>query len=85
MAHGLSGTRRDRLGAFAERFAAAGIAALVFDHRGFGDSGEPDLFIPKRQMEHWHAAIGFARSLPAQPWTAGPGRTRWSQLAAKAA
>jgi alpha-beta hydrolase superfamily lysophospholipase len=38
MAHGLTGTRRDRLGAFAERFAAAGIAALVFDHRGFGDS-----------------------------------------------
>jgi alpha-beta hydrolase superfamily lysophospholipase len=28
---------------FAERFAAAGIAALLFDHRGFGDSqGEPD-------------------------------------------
>ena len=47
MAHGLSGTRRDRLGAFAERFAAAGFAALVFDHRGFGDSGgEPDLFDP---------------------------------------
>jgi uncharacterized protein len=39
MAHGLSGTRRDGLGPFAERFAAAGIAALLFDHRGFGDSG----------------------------------------------
>jgi len=65
MAHGLSGTRRDRLGAFAERFAAAGVAALVFDHRGFGDSsGEPDLFLPKRQMEDWRAAIAFARSLP---------------------
>jgi len=65
MAHGLSGTRRDRLGAFAARFAAAGITALVFDHRGFGDStGEPDLFLPKRQMEDWHAAIAFARSLP---------------------
>jgi uncharacterized protein len=50
MAHGLTGTRRDRLGAFAERFAAAGIAALVFDYRGFGDStGEPDLFEPSRQ------------------------------------
>ncbi|HEV7399420.1 MAG TPA: alpha/beta fold hydrolase [Solirubrobacterales bacterium] len=65
MAHGLSGTRRDRLGAFAERFAAAGFAALVFDHRGFGDSGgEPDLFDPKRQLEDWRAAISFARSLP---------------------
>jgi alpha-beta hydrolase superfamily lysophospholipase len=65
MAHGLSGTRRDRLGAFAERFAAAGLAALVFDHRGFGDSdGEPDLFEPARQLMDWRAAIAFGRSLP---------------------
>lgn len=65
MAHGLSGTRRDRLGPFAERFAAAGFAALLFDHRGFGDStGEPDLFHPTRQLEDWRAAIGFARELP---------------------
>jgi cephalosporin-C deacetylase-like acetyl esterase len=64
-AHGLSGTRRDRLGAFAERFAAEGFAALVFDPRGFGDSGgEPDLFDPGRQLEDWRAAIAFARSLP---------------------
>ena len=65
MAHGLSGTRRDRLGPFAERFASEGFAALVFDHRGFGDSGgEPDLFDPARQLEDWRAAIAFARSLP---------------------
>jgi uncharacterized protein len=65
MAHGLSGTRRDRLGAFAERFAAAGFAALVFDHRGFGDSGgAPDLFDPAMQLEDWAAAIAFARMLP---------------------
>jgi dienelactone hydrolase len=64
MAHGLSGTRRDGLGPFAERFAAAGIAALVFDHRGFGDSGgEPDLFHPARQLQDWRAAIAFARSV----------------------
>jgi alpha-beta hydrolase superfamily lysophospholipase len=65
MAHGLSGTRRDRLGAFAARFAAAGFFAFVFDHRGFGDSGgEPDLFHPARQLEDWQAAIAFARALP---------------------
>jgi uncharacterized protein len=65
MAHGLSGTRRDRLGAFAERFAGAGIAAFAFDHRGFGDSGgEPDLFHPTRQLEDWRAAIAFVRELP---------------------
>jgi pimeloyl-ACP methyl ester carboxylesterase len=65
MAHGLSGTRRDGLGPFAERFAEAGIAALLFDHRGFGDSGgEPDLFEPRRQLEDWHAALACARALP---------------------
>jgi pimeloyl-ACP methyl ester carboxylesterase len=64
MAHGLTGTRRDRLGPFAERFAAAGAAALVFDYRGFGDSGgEPDLFEVERQMNDWRAAIAFTRSL----------------------
>jgi uncharacterized protein len=64
MAHGLSGTRRDRLGPFAERFAAAGATALVFDHRGFGDSGgKPDVFRPRRQLEDWRAALAFARSL----------------------
>ncbi len=65
MAHGLSGTRRDGLGPFAERFSAAGIAALLFDHRGFGDSGgEPDLFHPRRQLGDWRAAISLSRSLP---------------------
>jgi alpha-beta hydrolase superfamily lysophospholipase len=65
LAHGLSGTRRDMLGPFAERFATAGMAALVFDHRGFGDSGgEPDRFDPRRQLEDWRAAIAHARSLP---------------------
>lgn len=66
MAHGLSGTRRDRLGGFAERFAASGYGALVFDHRGFGDSsGEPDRFEPRLQLEDWRAAIAHARLLPA--------------------
>jgi uncharacterized protein len=65
MAHGLSGTRRDRLGAFADRFAAAGLLAFVFDHRGFGESeGEPDRFDPDLQLEDWQAAIDFARTLP---------------------
>jgi len=65
MAHGLSGTRRDGLGPFAERFAAAGFAALLFDHRGFGDSGgEADRFEPRRQLDDWRAAIAGARSLP---------------------
>jgi alpha-beta hydrolase superfamily lysophospholipase len=65
MAHGLSGTRRDRLGAFAERFAQHGCFALAFDHRGFGDSiGTPDLFEPARQLADWARAIAFARRWP---------------------
>jgi len=64
LAHGLTGTRRDRLGAFAECFAAHGCHAVVFDHRGFGDStGQPDRFVPARQLEDWAHAIAFARSV----------------------
>ncbi len=90
MAHGLTGTRRDRLGAFAERFAQAGIAALVFDHRGFGDSdGESDLFEPRRQLEDWSAAIDFARGLegvdPTRVATFGSSMGGGNALAAAAA
>ena len=66
LAHGFGGTRNARLWAFAERFRDAGIAALVFDYRHFGDSGgEPRqlLSIP-RQHADWRAAIAFARTLP---------------------
>ena len=63
MAHGLSGTRRDRLAPFAERFSRAGFAALVFDHRGFGESGgEPDLFDPARQLEDWRHVLETRRA-----------------------
>lgn len=65
MAHGLGGTRVMRLPAFAERFAAAGYACLVFDYRHFGDSeGEPrQLLDIDKQLEDWRAAIAYARSL----------------------
>lgn len=65
MAHGLGGTRKMRLPAFAERFVAAGYACLVFDYRHFGDSeGEPrQLLDIKLQLEDWKAAIAYARSL----------------------
>jgi uncharacterized protein len=90
MAHGLTGTRRDRLGAFAERFAREGIAALVFDHRGFGDSGgEADLFEPGRQLQDWAAAIDCARGLdgvdPARVATFGSSMGGGNALAAAAA
>src|SRR4051812_44690070 len=65
LAHGFGGVRVARLWAFAERFAAAGIAALVFDYRGFGGSdGEPrQLLSVGRQLEDWRAAVAFTREL----------------------
>jgi dienelactone hydrolase len=65
LAHGFGGVRTARLGAFGERFAAAGVAALVFDYRHFGDSGgEPrQLLDIKRQLADWRAAVAFAREL----------------------
>ena len=65
MAHGLGGTRKMRLPAFAEQLVAAGYACLLFDYRHFGDSdGEPRQLIDiDRQLEDWKAAIAHARSL----------------------
>jgi dienelactone hydrolase len=59
LGHGLGGTREMRLDAFAERFAAAGIAALAFTYRYFGTSGgQPrQLLSIKRQLADWDAAI----------------------------
>ncbi len=66
MAHGLGGVREMRLDAFAERFADAGYACLVFDYRPFGASaGQPrQLLSVRRQRQDWAAAVAFARTLP---------------------
>jgi pimeloyl-ACP methyl ester carboxylesterase len=65
MAHGFSGTRDMRLDAYAERFAEAGIAVLVFDYRHFGaSSGEPrQLLDIRKQHEDYEAAVAYARRL----------------------
>lgn len=65
LAHGFAGTRDSGLMPYAERFAAAGIDALVFDYRHFGASeGTPrQLLSIARQHQDWHAAIACARSL----------------------
>jgi predicted alpha/beta hydrolase len=39
MGHGLSGVKEMDLPRFAERFCDAGFAVLLFDYRGFGESG----------------------------------------------
>lgn len=65
MGHGFSGTQ-DRLFGNAERFAAAGKAALTFDYRSFGESsGEPRQVIDiDGQRQDWRAAVSWARSRP---------------------
>ena len=63
MGHGLSAVRDQRLPAYAERFAQAGLAALLFDYRHFGASaGEPrQLMDIQRQLEDWRTAVAYAR------------------------
>jgi uncharacterized protein len=65
MAHGFSLTRHDGLAPYAERFAQAGCAALVFDHRYLGDSGGTprQRFRKGAQLEDWRNAIAYARGL----------------------
>jgi fermentation-respiration switch protein FrsA (DUF1100 family) len=65
MAHGLSAVRDQRLPAYAERFAQAGLAVLLFDYRHFGASGgEPRQVVDiGHQLEDWRTAIAYARRL----------------------
>src|SRR5215217_5664437 len=65
MAHGFTLTRNDGLPRFAEAFARAGHAALLFDYRHFGDStGEPrQLLDIRQQREDYRAALAYARTL----------------------
>ena len=64
LGHGLGATREMRLDAFAERFAQAGIAAVAFTYRHFGDSGgQPrQLLSIKRQLADWDAAIAWVKN-----------------------
>jgi len=66
MAHGFSAERTFRLPAYAERFAQAGLAVLLFDYRNFGDSdGTPRFLVdPSRHVADWRQALVFARTLP---------------------
>ena len=65
MGHGFSGTRDLGLHAYAQRFAVAGLAVLVFDYRHFGASGCPprQMVHGARQQEDYRAAVRFARGL----------------------
>jgi len=62
LAHGFDGVREQRLDAYAECFAEAGLPALVFDYRGFGHSqGQPRQRVSNTaQLQDWRAAIDYA-------------------------
>src|ERR1700736_1726676 len=65
LGHGLGATREFGLEPYAQRFVDAGIAALVFTYRHFGDSGgrPRQLLDIKHQLADWAAALAYARSL----------------------
>ena len=66
MAHGFSAVKEMFLDAYAERFNRAGLAAIVFDHRGFGASeGTPRQEIdPVAQVRDYRHALTYATTLP---------------------
>jgi pimeloyl-ACP methyl ester carboxylesterase len=66
MGSGLSCVRDQGMSAFAERFAAAGFAALAIDYRHFGDSdGEPrGLVSGARQRQDLRAGLAVVRARP---------------------
>jgi uncharacterized protein len=66
MAHGFSAVKEMYLDRFAEVFANAGLAAVVFDNRNFGASdGEPRQEIdPWAQVRDYRHAITYASTRP---------------------
>ena len=66
MAHGVGGVKEMRLDAFAERFVAAGYAAVVFDYRNFGASGgQPrQLLDIATQQQDWRNVLAWVRAQP---------------------
>jgi fermentation-respiration switch protein FrsA (DUF1100 family) len=65
LGHGIGVLKEGRLDAYAERFNAAGYAALAFDYRHLGGSGgQPRQLVDiGRQHADWRAAVTFARGV----------------------
>ncbi|MER5876195.1 alpha/beta hydrolase [Streptomyces sp. NPDC001910] len=57
MAHGFAGLKHYGLDGYAQRFAAAGFAVVVHDHRGFGHSGG----LPRRDIDPWRQVHDWRR------------------------
>ena len=65
MAHGYSAVKEMYLDKFAEKFAEAGLASLVFDHRNFGasDGKIRQEIDPWQQIRDYRDAITYAETL----------------------
>ncbi|PQP15152.1 alpha/beta hydrolase [Rhodococcus opacus] len=66
LSHGFSAVKEQYLDRYAEVFAEAGVNALVYDNRNFGDSdGQPRQEVnPWQQVRDYRDAITFATTLP---------------------
>ncbi|SEP04874.1 alpha/beta hydrolase [Amycolatopsis saalfeldensis] len=66
MAGGFGVTKEPGTDLFANRFQAAGFGVLAFDYRHLGESGGSPRQVARvgEQLADWHAAVGFARTLP---------------------
>ena len=66
MAHGSAALKEQYLDRYAEVFAAAGLASIVYDHRNFGasDGDVRQEIDPILQMRDYRHAITFAMTLP---------------------
>ncbi|KAF2098965.1 alpha/beta-hydrolase [Rhizodiscina lignyota] len=66
MTQGLTLLKEHYIADWAKRFNAAGYAALIYDHRGWGSSdGEPRNTVnPMQQADDYHDAVIFAGNLP---------------------
>lgn len=66
MAHGLAAEKEFVLPAFAEQFAARGLAVFLFDYRHLGESeGAPrNLVSYRRQLQDFEAALAWLHTVP---------------------
>lgn len=66
MSHGFSAVKEQGLDVFAERFAAAGFAVLVFDHRclGASDGSERGRIVAQEQHDDTRAALDWISTQP---------------------
>jgi fermentation-respiration switch protein FrsA (DUF1100 family) len=72
MAHGFSAVKEMYLDAFAEVFAAAGLAVLVFDNRGFGASNG----VPRQEIDPWIQVRDYRHAITFMQGVSGLDRNR---------